>query len=277
MRIEETARAKINLCLHVTSQRADGYHELDALVAFADVGDRIVVEAARDLELQIGGPFGGSVPDTGDNLVLKAARWLDPNLGAKITLTKMLPVAAGIGGGSADAAATIKALSQLWRVTSQENAASLGADVPACLLGQPCRMRGIGEELVNVEFPHKVPILLINPGIPVSTPDVFQALKNKQNPELNALPEQGASQADLIAYLAVQRNDLEAPAIEVAPEIEECLGALRAIEGARLVRMSGSGATCFGLFDTFEKAQAAAELVQNQHPNWWVMPSVLSS
>lgn len=274
----EFARAKVNLALHVTGRRADGYHLLDGLVAFAGVGDRLAAEAANDLTLDLAGPFAPDLsPDLTsdpDNLVLRAARLIRPEgRGARLRLHKALPVASGIGGGSADAAAALRLLARLWRVDLPGSRAvlDLGADVPACLAGQSCRMRGIGERLEPVALPC-VPALLVNPGVPMATGAVFAALERRENPGLPGLPP-FPDAAALIGFLAAQRNDLEAPAQTRAPQVGEVLAALAAQPGCLLARMSGSGATCFGLFRSAADADRAAADLTRARPRWWVVPT----
>lgn len=276
--VTETAAAKINLCLHVTGKRADGYHLLDSLVAFADFGDEIIVEPADALTLDIIGPQAAGLGAGEENLVLRAARFLNPNGGAKITLVKRLPIASGIGGGSADAAATLRALARLWGVPlpAPAETARLGADVPACLLGQALRMEGIGEVLTPAPPLPVVDVLLVNPGVAVSTPAVFSALHRADNPPLPYDMPAFATAEALGAWLADQRNDLQAPAISLAPQIAEVLTALRHT-GCLFAGMSGSGATCFALYAPDGKtARSAKGAIQARHAEWWAMDGRLS-
>jgi 4-diphosphocytidyl-2-C-methyl-D-erythritol kinase len=268
------ARAKINLALHVTGRRPDGYHLLDSLVAFVDVGDQITAEPATSLSLYLTGPKSAGLSDT-DNLVLRAARALHPNLGARITLDKHLPVASGIGGGSADAAATLHALSDLWSLPlpSADVLLGLGADVPVCLSGQSARMQGIGEQITPVTLP-QVSVVLANPGVAVPTPQVFAALQSRSNPGLDPLPNLPDGAA-LATYLQTQRNDLELAACTIAPVIATTLAALHAMPDCLIARMSGSGATCFGLFSDPTAATAAAARLQASHPEWWIAATTL--
>ncbi|MEE9374948.1 MAG: 4-(cytidine 5'-diphospho)-2-C-methyl-D-erythritol kinase [Rhizobiaceae bacterium] len=270
------APAKVNLALHVVGQKSDGYHQLDTLVTFAKIGDQIKIAPARDLTFVITGAEHGDLKMDADNLVCRAAHLLrdyvhDDSLGAKITLEKNLPIASGIGGGSADAAATLLGLMDYWQVNVGQHsliemALELGADVPMCLNGIPARVRGIGEEIEPVPLP-AFPIVLANPRIGVSTPRIFKALDNKQNPPLT----DPADTTNWIDYLALQRNDLQAPAISLTPAIADCLTALDQSTDCRLARMSGSGATCFGLYDTKNNADEAAAMLRKQHPDWWVV------
>lgn len=271
MAIEEFAPAKLNLALHVTGQRADGYHLLDSLVVFAGVGDRITVAPAETLSCDVTGPEAAKLTAGEDNLVFRAARTFARGRGAAITLEKTLPLASGVGGGSADAAATLRALSRLWGLPlpGAEAVLALGADVPACLAGRPCRMGGIGELLAPAPALPGMTVLLVNPRTEVPTPAVFRALVRKDNPAMEPLPPAFATPAVLAAWLLRQRNDLEGPAIQVAPVIAEVLAVIAAT-GALMARMSGSGATCFGLFATPGAAGAAAAAVAARHPGWWV-------
>lgn len=271
MAIEQAAPAKLNLALHVTGQRADGYHLLDSLVVFAGVGDRITVAPAETLSLEVRGPEAAKLGAGEDNLVLRAARAFAAGRGAAITLDKTLPVASGIGGGSADAAAALRALSRLWGLPlpGAEAVLALGADVPACLAGRPCRMGGIGEVLAPAPALPGMAVVLVNPRVEVPTPSVFRALARKDNPAMEPLPPAFATPAALAAWLSRQRNDLEAPAVRVAPVIAGVLSAIAAT-GPLMARMSGSGATCFGLFAAADAAGRAAAEVAARHPGWWV-------
>ncbi len=262
----EFAPAKVNLALHVTGQRGDGYHLLDSLVVFAGTGDRVAV--APGTGLAITGPGAASLPVADDNLCLAAARAMGG--GVRITLDKHLPVASGIGGGSADAAATLRAMARLGRpLPGPEAILTLGADVPICLTGRPARMTGVGERVHPVTLP-PFWLVLANPRVAVSTPAVFRALARKDNPPLPplpALPDAGA----LAGYLATTRNDLEPPAMAMAPVIAEARAALAAASGCFLARMSGSGATVFGLFATEAAARAAASGLARARADWWVV------
>lgn len=258
MKIEASAPAKINLTLHITGQRADGYHLLESLVVFADVPDRLFLDTGSALSLSVDGPFAEGVPSDARNLVWQAAElagWT-----GHIHLTKNLPHGAGIGGGSADAAAVLRALNM------PEHAGALGADVPVCLSGRPQLMAGIGEDLCPAPDIPALSLVLVNPGGHLPTPDVFRALTQKENAPLGALPGK-MSFTGFVDWLAQGRNDLQPPACALAPEIGDVLDAL---SDARLARMSGSGATCFGIYESARDAQtAAARLLQNR-PDWWV-------
>jgi 4-diphosphocytidyl-2-C-methyl-D-erythritol kinase len=273
---EAFAPAKINLTLHVTGQLSDGYHLLDSLVAFADCGDRVRVRAADHLGLRVTGPKAADVPTDESNLVLRAAR-LAGITRAEITLEKHLPAAAGIGGGSADAAATLRALQSGFGVAvpAMQDVLSLGADVPVCLLSQSLRMRGIGEDITPLGSFPALPAVLINPGQPVQTSAVFRRLSDKQGTPMPDIPG-FVGVRDCVDWLARQRNDLEIPAIGICPEIGECLTALRGQE-VQLARMSGSGATCFGLFETIRSAEFASRMLSEAHPDWWVRAVTLAA
>ena len=293
------ARAKLNYALHVTGRRADGYHMLQSLVAFAEFGDTLsAVTGAPGLSLALEGPFASALspqtPDasTGDNLVLRAVRALAENLGGgppalAFTLVKRLPVASGIGGGSADAAAALHLafaamtgrpagagdMARLAKIAER-----LGADVPMCLASKPALVSGTGTEVASLpRFPGHA-VLLANPGLPVATPDVFARLACRENPPLSPLGESDLASFDaLIAWLEGTRNDLEAPALTVAPQIAEVLAALRSARGVRLARMSGSGATCFALFAGIEEAEREARRLTARHPAWWVQAAPVAA
>ncbi len=266
----EFAPAKVNLTLHVTGRRADGYHLLDSLVVFPDLGDRLSVAAAEDLSLVIEGPFAAGLAADAENLVLRAARLLAPGRGAALRLDKRLPVAAGIGGGSADAAAALRLLARHWGIAlpAAEAALSLGADVPVCLAARSARMSGIGEVVVPADLPGGW-LVLCNPGVPIATGAVFAGLARMDGDAMPPVPQLADVQA-LAGFLATGRNDLEAPARAVAPVIGEVLAALGAAPGCLIARMSGSGATCYGLFAREGAARQAAADLAAAEPGWWV-------
>lgn len=278
MAIEEFAPAKINLTLHITGARADGYHDLDSLVVFAGIGDRVTVTAADALSLKLAGPEAGGLAAEHDNLVLRAARLLGPALGARIELWKALPVASGIGGGSADAAAALRALSRLTGrpLPAPGAAAGLGADVPACLYGRALRLRGIGDAIDDVPRLPPLDVLLVNPRVAVPTPAVFAALETKSNaPMEEELPDWPDAPA-FCAWLGRHRNDLLAPARRLAPAIDEVLALVRET-GCLHAGMSGSGATCFGLYPAGGgAAHAAAAHVRLRRPQWWIAAGAVS-
>ncbi len=287
------ARAKVNLTLRVVGRRVDGYHELESVVAFADCADRLSLTPGPELQLETTGPLAQACGETADNLVLKAARLLgermpDLKVGS-FTLDKVLPVAAGIGGGSADAAAALRLLAQANGLAVDDSrlievARLTGADVPVCLSSRACVMTGIGEALLPLVLP-KLPCVLVNPRVGVATRDVFEAL-GLRNGELLvgaadviqavAWPEAGASVEDWVEALAAGTNDLEAPATRIQPVIGKVISALNATNGAWLARMSGSGATCYAIFENTAEAQRAAQKIQLDHPQWWVHAGVLS-
>ena len=276
--VRVTAAAKINLYLHVTGQRSDGYHTLDSLVAFAGIGDALEARAADDLSLGLEGPFAAGLPAGDDNLVLRAARALQSalglNAGARLVLQKRLPPASGIGGGSADAAATLRALMRLWNArpdpaTLDAIALNLGADVPVCLRGVAAFMGGIGEDLAPAPTLPTASLVLVNPGQPVSTPEVFRRRAGAFSPPAR-FTETPRDAAHLAQLLETRRNDLDAPARALCPAIGEALEALARCPGVLLARMSGSGATCFGLFADAGPATEAAFALMRAHPRWWV-------
>jgi 4-diphosphocytidyl-2-C-methyl-D-erythritol kinase len=289
----EDARAKVNLTLRVVGRRFDGYHDLESMVAFADCADRLSLTPGPKLNLRTTGPLAHDCGETSDNLVFKAAQLLGERVpGLQIgdfILDKVLPVAAGIGGGSADAAAALRLLARAngLAVDDQrliEVAQLTGADVPVCLNSRACVMTGVGETLLPLILP-KLPCVMVNPRLPVATRDVFQAL-GLRNGELlvgasdviqaTAWPEQGGSLEEWVEVLAAGSNDLEAPARRIQPVIGEVLAALNATDGAWLARMSGSGATCFAIFENTAEAQRAAQKIQQGHSQWWVHAGVLS-
>ncbi|MFC3441231.1 4-(cytidine 5'-diphospho)-2-C-methyl-D-erythritol kinase [Sphingobium rhizovicinum] len=274
--IVEIAYAKVNVALHVRSRRDDGYHALESLFVFAGDGDRLEGQATQDgaIDLIIDGPFGAGLGAGPDNLVMRAARALQSYLGqqrgAAIRLTKNLPVASGIGGGSADAAATLRLLARLWdvRIEAEELAGlalDLGSDVPACVASVTQLVTGRGEHLARhaVEGLEGLPMLLVNPGVGVSTASVFAGWDRQDRGPLDA--------GSLDALVRIGRNDLENPAIAVAPVIADVLAALERTQGVVLARMSGSGATCFALFETDDALAQAADAIRWTHPAWWVM------
>lgn len=273
----EFAPAKINLHLHVVGRRDDGYHLLDSLVVFAGVGDRLSVSPAEDLSLTLTGPFAAGLAAETDNLVLRAARALADVVGQRATgrlvLEKVLPVASGIGGGSADAAATLRLLCRFWDIAlpaeeMRRLAAGLGADVPVCLSGHPALMSGVGEILAPAPSLPEAGLVLVNPGVAVSTPSVFRARAGGFSSAAGFPPGGWPDAAALAGGLRETRNDLEPAAQSLAPAIDDALAALEAPSGCLLARMSGSGATCFGLFGSADAARQAADAIRR--PGWWV-------
>ncbi len=291
--LSDNARAKVNLTLRVAGRRVDGYHDLESVVAFADCADRLTFEPGGELRLHTTGPLAPDCGEASDNLVLKAARLLDERVAGlkagEFTLEKVLPVAAGIGGGSADAAAALRLLARTNQIALDdprliEAARLTGADVPVCLGSRACVMTGVGETLLPLTMP-EMPCVLVNPRLAVATRDVFAALGLKHG-ELRvgiadvlrapAWPDGDPSLNRWIEQLSAGTNDLEAPAKTVQPVIGEVLVALGAATGARLARMSGSGATCLAIFNDDADAQRAAQAIQREHPQWWVHAGMLS-
>ena len=270
---EAFAPAKINLSLHVTGQRGDGYHLLDSLVAFADVGDNLVFFSGSDLSIDVTGPQAAGVPNDHRNLVWQAAEAL--GWSGRIQLDKVLPHGGGIGGGSSDAAATLRALSPERTEIPADIALRLGADVPVCVRGKGARVQGIGDRITPAVLP-PLPALLVNPGIPVPTGPVFQALTSRDNPELlGQLPEFRSAEA-CADWLCRQRNDLQDAAIGFAPQIGDVLAALSRTRDVLLARMSGSGSTCFALYPSMKAAHLAAYEVGVSQPDWWCRATVLN-
>ena len=291
--LSEDGRAKVNLTLRVVGRRTDGYHDIESVVAFADCADHLTLTPGSELELAATGPLAEACGATSDNLVIKAALLLRervPGLKAgRFTLDKLLPVAAGIGGGSADAAAALRLLAQLNGLAPDdprilEAARLTGADVPVCVGSGACVMTGVGESLQPLSLPI-LPCVMVNPRIPVATKDVFNALGLRNGQLLvgatdvlrgTAWPEAGASVEDWVEVLAASSNDLEAPATRIQPIIGEVISALSATNGAWLARMSGSGATCFAIYENTADAGRAADELRRHHPEWWVHAGTLS-
>jgi len=290
----EEGRAKVNLTLRVVGRRVDGYHDLESVVAFADCADRVTLTPGPELSLKLMGPLAKACGEASDNLVLKAAQLLAdsiPGLKAgSFELEKVLPVAAGIGGGSADAAAALRLLARLNNLPLDDErllevAIATGADVPVCLASQACDMTGVGEKLMPL-VPPKMPSVLVNPRVPVGTREVFEALGLRHGELLigaadvmiqaSSWPEHGGSLEEWVEALAAGSNDLEAPATRIQPLIGEVIAALSASNGAWLARMSGSGATCFAIYENTAEAQRAASKIQLDHPTWWVHAGTLS-
>jgi 4-diphosphocytidyl-2-C-methyl-D-erythritol kinase len=279
--LQLTARAKVNLTLRITGKRGDGYHELQSLICFPATGDQLEIAEAEEISLELDGPFAFALGP--ENLVLRAAEALRAQAGitrgARLRLTKRLPVAAGIGGGSADAAATLKGLARLWEIPEgavdlPALALSLGADVPVCLFEKPCLVTGIGENLEVLAPLPSLSMVLVNPGRALSTAAVFAAhWEDFSSPEDWA--DLSATATDFLARLAASTNDLEAAACRLLPEIDEVLACLWAVPGCRLSRMSGSGATCFGLFTEPDAAREAASRLASEAPGWWVAAAPL--
>ncbi len=275
------APAKVNLTLCILGRRADGYHELDSLVVFAGCGDYLTFDAGPSLDLTVSGPTAGQAGAVADNLVLRAAKALADKVPGLIVgrfaLTKELPAGAGLGGGSADAAAALRLLAEANGLALDDPrllavARATGADVPVCLDPQPRVMRGIGDILSAPLALPKLGIIIVHPGIAMPTPPVFKALglapgeRCATSEAAGPVPQEREA---LLAWLAGERNDLEPPAIGIAPAIKDVIHAIAALPGCRLARMSGSGSACFGLFDTEEAAAAAVRSLSEAHPGWW--------
>ena len=283
MRVRVGAPAKLNLYLHVTGRRADGYHELDSLVTFTALADTLEIAPAESLRLSVTGPFADAL-DVGDNLAARAATALAEKLGrpadVRITLDKRIPVAAGLGGGSADAAAVLRGLARLWQLGAEhagdlrETALGLGADVPVCLDSRAAHMAGIGEALSAPPHLPSCGVLLVNPGVPVPTGPVFAACRGPFS-AASRIEEAPYDAPALAALLRSRRNDLEQPALAQVPEIGRVLARLAAAPGCLLARMSGSGGTCFGLFEDEAAAAGTADAIARDDPAWWVQPTRL--
>ena len=272
------APAKVNLALHVTGRRADGYHLLDSVAVFTDMGDRVEIAPADRLTLAVGGQFAAHAPGDERDLSWRAASAFFEQTrlkaGASIRVEKNIPAGAGLGGGSSDAAAVLLALNALHgsRLSPEELRAiglRIGADVPMCLAGHALRACGVGEEISPLDGWPALPMVLVWPGRPVSTADVFRTLVRRENPPLS-YPPSGRSAVDIAIWLLSCRNDLEPPAIAIAPEIGDVLSALRATEGCLLARMSGSGSACFAVFQRKSEADAAADRLRKNEPRWWI-------
>jgi len=269
--VEAFAPAKINLALHVTGQRSDGYHLIDSIVVFAGAGDRLSARPAPVTTLRIDGALAAGVPTGPENLVLRAAGLFDPPVTATLHLTKNLPAAAGIGGGSSDAAACLRLLADLGgrALPDMRAVLSLGADLPACLAGHPLRMTGIGDEIAPLAPLPPLWAVLVNPGVAVDTGAVYRGLTRRDG---CGIPPQPAA-AGVLDWLRGLRNDLHPPAQALAPVIGDALAALGGCDGCALARMSGSGATCFGLFTEADAAALAAARIGADRPGWWCVPA----
>lgn len=275
MTAEALAQAKINLTLHVTGQRSDGYHLLDSLVMFADVGDVVRVTMADTTSVTVQGPMAKDVPADESNLVWQAARMMGAE--AEIVLEKHLPHAAGLGGGSADAAATLRLISRLTGTPIPDDLTRLGADVPVCLGNRAARMQNIGDRITPMRDLPALYAVLVNPGLAVPTAEVFKHLADKTHPpmpkDIPPMQDGGA----LTDWIRGMRNDLETAAIEVQPRIAQVLKAIEVTGGCQLSRMSGSGATCFGLYRNAETAGSAAGRLKEEFPAWWVANTKLNA
>lgn len=276
--LRELAPAKVNLTLRVLSRRADGYHELESLVAFADLTDVVTFDPDAPPDIEVTGPFAAATGPAGENLVLEAARLMRLHRG-RFTLEKNIPVAAGLGGGSADAAAALRLIARV-RSSDTDNprvrdaARQCGADVPVCLVPKARIMRGIGDELSPPVTVPALPALLINPGVELATRDVF-AVFDETSCSSRPIADVPAELAGFLDWLKHYDNDLTRAATIRVPMIAEILKALQAQPGCQLARMAGSGATCFGVFGSGDQARLAAERLQSQRPEWWVNQTTL--
>lgn len=284
--VAEAAPAKINLALHVVGRRADFYHLIESLSVFTAFGDRILIDAAMRDAFSVEGPFANEVPKGADNLVIRARDALRDAAGqtarppVSIVLEKNIPAMSGVGGGSSDAAAALRALTEYWNLDFDTARLSgiglkLGADVPMCIRRHPLIARGIGEEIEDMAGFPALPLVLVNPGVAVATPRVFAALSSRDNPPLPPLPPRLDAKS-LLDWLCATRNDLMAPALELEPGIGDGLAAL-GDAGARFTRMSGSGATCFGLFSDMAAARRAASAISAMRPHWFVTATMTTA
>ena len=272
MTVREFGAAKINLFLHVLGRRPNGYHDLDSLVAFADVGDEIELAVSAERVVSVEGRFADAVPKDASNIALRAVDMLGAAVGRQdgvhVRIVKNVPVAAGLGGGSADAAAVLRGLARLWEIGPSMAfpavAQALGADVPVCLRSQAARITGIGDRVEPLEPVDPLSIVLVNSGDALATADVFAACRNFGAGAAD-------TSADLTAWILEGRNDLEAPAIALASGVGLTLDVLRGQQGCLVARMSGSGATCFGLFESAAAAEGSAVAIAAAHPTWWVV------
>lgn len=271
--LRETAPAKINLNLRVVGRRADGYHDLESLVAFADLADELTLTPGSETSLDITGPFAKECGAVGDNLVLKAVSALGLPAG-RFTLDKRIPVAAGLGGGSADAAAALRLIAKTNGLALDDSrladaAIACGADVPVCLQSKPRIMRGLGDQLSSPLALPKLHAVLINPGVPLPTADVFASFRGDE-PSNIPVDQVPLERSALLAWLAARGNCLTRAAVSRVPAVTDVFDALGVLPGCRLARMSGSGATCFGLFDDSTAVKAAAADLSHSHKNWWI-------
>lgn len=279
------ANAKVNLSLHVTGKRPDGYHLLQSLVMFAGVGDELTLTPATAFSLKIEGPCAGSLKkeSVADNLVSRVVQALAEDAGktpdAALTLVKKLPIGAGLGGGSADAAAALRILDMHWQTQYLPGrlaaiGAKIGSDIAACVHNKPVWMEGAGERIALCDIPFDIPVLLVNPGIPVATKDVYAHLVRPFD-VMRELPRQFMHYEALLEFLHSTRNSLQDAAVAIAPKILALLSQLETLEGCQLARMSGSGSTCFALFDNHKDCEKAAAMLYSRHPDYWVRSTKL--
>ncbi len=276
MMVKGTAHAKLNLTLHVTGKLPNGYHELDSLVVFTEFGDHLELEPAREFLLVANGPFSQVLPPASKNIIHSALRLFEGRgTDFKVSLEKSIPVSAGLGGGSTNATSALRLAANYLGCplpVDIQKLVAIGSDLPVCLTGKPSIVRGLGEELTILDRFYEFPVLLVNPNKPVQTKEVYRQLSEVDNPPQTPYPVKG-NNGDVLTWLKEQRNDLESPAILLCPEIKNILSGLREQEGCVLARMSGSGGTCFGIFQTMEQATGAGREIKLQAPEWWVQPT----
>ena len=277
--VYKEARAKINLSLLITGRKSDGYHILDSIIFFVSFCDRLSFRIDKELSLEISGPFSDSLENGRNNLIIQAAEAFKKecklNTGVAISLEKNIPVSAGLGGGSTNAAVTLLALNELCKtgLTSAslaEIGLSIGADVPVCLFGETARVQGIGEEIQPFVFPHKFGVVLVNPGVPISTAKVFSRFNSGFSEVMSADTLNELSAMQNFRPFTALRNDLELPATQLCPEISQVLAVLRCETDSIVSGLSGSGPTCFGLFQTLEEAERVVKRLKQQNTNWWL-------
>ncbi|HYD17679.1 MAG TPA: 4-(cytidine 5'-diphospho)-2-C-methyl-D-erythritol kinase [Patescibacteria group bacterium] len=277
------APAKLNLFLHITGKRADGFHLLQSVMVFVDVGDRLEFAPHDTLFLDVDGPFAADMPPANDNLIYRAAQLLAQeyrtHMRGAVRLTKNLPVASGIAGGSSDSAAGLRGFARLWGLPDEHDrlmrlAQNLGADVPACFIGKPVWAEGIGEKMMRLPEMPQMHFVLANPMVPTPTPEVFKRYRERFSPPIQ-FSGRRKTMHEWIADLKIYRNDLTEAAMQVTPAIRDVLQALEHTPNCRLARLSGSGATCFGMYDSAEAAMAAVNKLKQLQPGWWIAPANL--
>ena len=283
--VDKEARAKINLSLLVTGRKPDGYHTLDSIVFFVSFCDRLSYRIAKELSLEISGPFGDPLANGRNNLIIQAAEAFKNkcqlNMGVTIRLEKNIPVSAGLGGGSANAATTLLALNELYqtglsRASLAEIGLTIGADVPVCLFGETARVQGIGEKIEPFDFLHKFGVVLVNPRVTISTARVFSRFNSDFSEVMSADTLSELSAMQNFSSFKMLKNDLEVPATQLCPEISEVLAALRSEDDCIVAGLSGSGPTCFGLFQTSEKAERVVGRLGKRNTNWWLEATAIN-
>ena len=279
MKARAFAPAKINLSLHVTGRRSDGYHLIDSIVGFAGIGDCVSTTCSEVSGLTVCGPYSDETPVDRTNLVTQVADMVWPDKPVQVHLEKNLPVASGIGGGSADAAACFRALECLSATTIGPDTSAqllkIGADIPMCVNSVPARIGGIGDRIAPIPSLPKFPVVLVNPLVSVSTASVFEALRMRENAKMRDVPDDFSDAPKVLHWLKDQRNDLQDAAVSLVPDIGLVLSRISATSGCRLSQMSGSGATCFGIYDSAASADNAAIAITRQNPDWWVVSTQL--